>query len=210
MHKIFSDGKGGEKCACSPSKPGPAASHFACLPRVCNRTLWTHNPAGMADPRRSENLLPCSTSLKLLFPIARLAAMADDDDRKLLQENISRKHCSFITLPTFSSTAIFTCPPPLLCFPFKVFWSETIFYISRPPSVCIKVRTLLGMLAIGICYLFFSGAKEEAAVWLKKTLIQFGIASLCFPVTLSSSIRTQWKWYRSKALLASLRTKRSP
>lgn len=97
----------------------------------------------------------------------------------------------------------------LLCAPFKVFWSETIFPIFLS-SVCIKVRTLLGILAIGICYLFFSGAKEEAAVWLKKALIQPAIASLCFPVTLSTSIRTQWKWYRSKALLPPPRTKSVP
>lgn len=102
-------------------------------------------------------------------------------------------------------------PPPSTSFVLhsRFFWSETIFPIFLS-SVCIKVRTLLGILAIGICYLFFSGAKEEAAVWLKKALIQPAIASLCFPVTLSTSIRRQWKWYRSKALLPPPRTKSVP
>lgn len=123
----------------------------------------------------------------------------------------SPRCCLSITLPApqYPPQPKHTAPSTSFVLHSRFFWSETIFPVFLS-CVRIKVRTLLGIGAIGICYLFFSGAKEEAAARLKKALIQPAIASLCFPVTLSTSIRRQWKWYRSKALLPPPRTKRVP
>ena len=177
--------------------------------------MWISEKGKGAFPENTgrsgvKNSPPDPPSLESLSPTPHAADTADDDDLKPSQQRSSRARCRSITPPAISSPAIF---PPTTATSFvlhsRFFWNETIFPIFLS-SVCIKVRTLLGILAIGICYLFFSGAKEEAAVWLKKALIQPAIASLCFPVTLSTSIRRQWKWYRSKALLPPPRTKSVP
>lgn len=185
--------------------------YFLFLFCVNNVTFWRGKRClcWKRRSRRSEKLPSWPPSLETLSPTPHAAEKADDEDLKPSQQRISRDRSRSITLPAISSPAIF--PPTTTSFVLhsRFFWSETIFPIFLS-SVCIKVRTLLGILAIGICYLFFSGAKEEAAVWLKKALIQPAIASLCFPVTLSTSIRRQWKWYRSKALLPPPRTKSVP